>query len=248
VISFTFAVKHMSCRWLFYCIIFLTSVSVEVKAQAILLGKVISNDSAQAPLANAGIFNLRSNQLVFTNELGEFTLIIQPGDSVRISHIGFVEYRYYVRSSSADKISKKFFLLPKKGMLEELKVSSLTKYQRDSIATARMFSGVVGYEQTTTVFSPVTSLYEQFSKKYKDLRKLQSRIHADEEQKYIDTKYTYELVNSITKLEGDSAALFMNAYPMEHKFARLANEAEIKMWIITNYRNYRNVANANKKQ
>jgi hypothetical protein len=96
----------------------------------------------------------------------------------------------------------------------------------------------MNYEQQTSLLSPVTAVYQQFSKKYKNLRTFQAQYHSYEEQKFIDTKYTYELVNEITKLEGDSAAYFMNAYPMEYKFARLASPLEIKMWIIDNWKSY----------
>ena len=86
--------------------------------------------------------------------------------------------------------------------------------------------------------SPVTSLYQQFSKKYKDLRKFQHQYADMEQQKFIDTKYTYDVVTEITKLTGDSAAYFMNTYPMEYNFARTSGALEIKLWIKHNFKEY----------
>jgi hypothetical protein len=213
-------------------------------AQTLLKGKVVSNDSTKRILEKASVNNLRSRQATITGSDGSFMLAVQPGDSILISYVGYTDYTYYVRSG-ADVITKTFFLLPKNNAINGVRVSALTQYQKDSLKTARMFDKVIGYEQTASIASPVTSLYEQFSKKYKDLRKLQGQIVIDEKQKFVDSKYTYELINRVTGLQGDSVAVFMYMYPMEYKFARLANDAEIKMWIITNHRKYKVLAEKN---
>jgi hypothetical protein len=209
------------------------------QAQIVLKGQIISNDSLKKPIEGAEIYNPRTVQFATSDDKGAFILNVQEGDSLIITHISYVEYVYKIKQASASEIKRTLFMLPKRTMIPGIRASAMSQYQRDSLKRARMFSGAVNYEQKSDIRSPVTSLYEQFSKKYKDLRKLQARIQSDEEQKYIDTKYTYEIVNSVTKLEGDSAANFMIKYPMEYKFARLASETEMKMWIMDNFKKYK---------
>ncbi|GBL35256.1 hypothetical protein EMGBS15_08510 [Filimonas sp.] len=42
----------------------------------------------------------------------------------------------------------------------------------------------------------------------------------------------------MTQLEGDDLASFMNQYPMDYEYARVATELEIKMWIKYNFQDY----------
>jgi hypothetical protein len=222
----------------------LICLAMNVQAQSLLKGKVVSNDSSKRILERASVNNLRSRTTTITEADGSFSIAVNPGDSILVSYIGYTDYTYYVRSGG-EVINKVFFLLPKTQVISGVKVSGLTQYQKDSIKTARMFDNVIGYEQTASISSPISSLYEQFSKKYKDLRKLQGQIAIDERQKFVDTKYTYNSINKITGLQGDEVAVFMYMYPMEYKFARLANENEVKMWIITNHRKYKALAAKN---
>jgi hypothetical protein len=58
------------------------------------------------------------------------------------------------------------------------------------------------------------------------------------EQKFIDTRYTPELVTKLTGYTGDTMILFMNTYPMDYSFARAASDLELKMWIRNNYKEH----------
>ena len=113
-----------------------------------------------------------------------------------------------------------------------------TKYQLDSAKRADIYKDAFEYSQTKSVMSPVTSVYQKFSKKHKDMRRFQEQIVDFEQQKFIDTRYSEELTSSMTKLKDDELGQFMKAYPMELDFARAASELEIKMWIKYNFQDY----------
>jgi hypothetical protein len=203
-----------------------------------LMGKVFSSGETKEPIYNAAIINKTANDKATTDSNGNYILYVSPGDSVQYSHEGFFAYTTVI-GNIKNTINKNVTLTKKSVVLQTAVVSGLTKYQRDSISTASLVEKAINYEQTASIMNPITSLYQQFSKKYQDLRKFQQQIVDMEKQKYIDTKYTYELVNAITKLEGDSAAYFMNAYPMEYNFARTSGQTEIKLWISYNFKQYK---------
>jgi hypothetical protein len=195
-----------------------------------------SNDSlSNKPLAFVAIENLRTNGIQRTNKEGKFNINARVGDSIVFSRLGYFTYTYVVIDDKVENLDIQ--LLSKKNVIEEVIVTR-TKYEKDSLARASIVKKGLDYEQVNTISSPVTSVYQQFSRKYKDLRKFQSQYKDNEQQRYIDTKYTYDIVNELTKLHGDVAAFFMNAYPMEYKFARTSSEVEIKAWILNNFKEW----------
>jgi hypothetical protein len=218
-------------------IIGLLFASKSSNAQYKLSGKVSASGANKELLDKVSIINKTANDMTYTDDNGFYSIIITKGDTLEFSRLGYFSYTYFVGGLSGP-VSRNIVLSEKKNVLQEVKVSGLTKYQRDSIARTELYDKALGYEQTSTIMSPVTSLYQQFSKKYKDLRKFQSQYADIEKQKFIDTKYTYELVTSITKLEGDAVAYFMNTYPMEYNFARTSAALEIKSWVKHNFKEY----------
>jgi hypothetical protein len=218
--------------------ILLLALCFNAKSQGGMLGgKITDNSEQKLPLNKVIITDYTNSQSTTTDDFGNYALKVSPGDSVVFTYIGYFSYNYLVPQFAGEKI-KNISLIPKKNIIKGVKIIGLTKYQQDSIDRAMYITDALEYEQNTSILNPVTSLYEQFSKKYKDLRKFQKQYAQLEQQNYIDTKYTYELVNEMTKLTGDTAAMFMYKYPMEYNFARTASNLEIKMWIKSNYKNY----------
>jgi hypothetical protein len=216
--------------------ILMMHLSFFAMAQIKITGKITAAGTKNEPIENVSIRNLTTNQLEYSNADGTYSIAAKKGDSIRFERMGYFSYRFFIGAAADGIIKRNVILTEKKVVIEGVKV--LPKYVIDSIARAERYSKALSYQQTMTIMSPITSLYQQFSKKYKDLRKFQSQFHSMEEQKFIDTKYTYELVNKVTKLEGDAAAYFMNAYPMEYNFARTSNGIEIQTWIKHNWKEY----------
>lgn len=202
------------------------------------LGVIDTATKKEKVLSFAPVQNFRSGGSVFSNKEGKYSINARPGDTIEYRYLNYFSYRYIVPANAAGTIVNDISLRLKSKVLQEIRFSGLTQYQIDSIERIERYEKPMAYVQNKSILNPVTSLYEQFSKKYKNLRKFQEQYESFEEQKYIDTKYSYDLVKEITGLEGDAAAYFMNAYPMEYKFARIASPLEIKMWVIDNYRNY----------
>jgi CarboxypepD_reg-like domain len=220
-----------------YILILFTIISINAKAQVTLQGTVYANGKEKKPLSFTTIINSRTKQMVSTSTEGKYTISVNKGDTLKVSFIGYNNVEFEV-PYSIGLFDKNFYLLPSKNILTTIKITGLTKYQKDSIERANLYDETLNTEQVSTISSPVTSVYQQFSKKYKDLRKFQNQYHNYEQQKFIDTKYTYDVVAAVTKLTGDDVAYFMNTFPMEYKFARLAGDLEIKMWIKSNFKNY----------
>lgn len=184
------------------------------------------------------IENLNSHEGTYSNKIGYFELDVKEGDFVEFN---FVSYKSKMIRISAAELKSYISVLMKPNPIrlkEVLIKKGPTQYQQDSARRASIYQDVLEYEQQKSVMSPVSTIYQKFSKKHKNTRKFKDQIINMEYQNFIDSRYTPELVTSLTGLQGEAVQPFINAYPMEYQFARTASDLEIKMWIKYNFQEY----------
>lgn len=214
-----------------------------VRAQVIFKGRILDSVTQQA-LYPVSVENLRTHQGVLSEKGGRFELPVSVGDYLLFKHVGYGNKVVQVKFGDENKYHT--VVMNMKAVL--LKGATVRKgpsdYQLDSMNRASIYEDVIGYEQQKSMFTPVTSVYQKFSKKHKQLRKFQNQIARTEEEKFIDSRYTPELVNALTHLEDDEMMKFMKTYPMAYDYARAASDLEIKMWILYNFREYQGKAKA----
>lgn len=207
-------------------------------AQFYLRGTIVDS-SFKKGLESVSIENMTSHRGTFSDQQGNFELEVKEGDNIYITYLGYKSKSFRVSDNDETK-SKLILLALKPVQLKDITIyRGPTEYQKDSIRRASIYKSAFEYKQSKSVMTPVTSIYQKFSKKYKNLRRFQDQIIDNEKQKFIDSRYTAELVHSLTGLEDDSLAVFKNAYPMEYEYARVASELELKMWIKYNFQDYR---------
>lgn len=196
------------------------------------------------PLYPVTVTNLATQISTTTNETGYYELTAKNGDEVSFVYLGFHTVQRIARPGTELRVE----LYPLSVQLQEYVIHpDYTPYQQDSAAMASLystelnkatirpgFSNANGGGFTGLIGTPV----QKMSRGYKQNKKFKENFKRDIEQKYIDTRYTRELVSSLTGLNGDTLSMFMNVYPMEYSFARTATDLEIKMWIRNNYKDY----------
>lgn len=178
-----------------------------------------------------------SQQSVYTNEAGAFTLPAKSGEELAFSYIGYKTVRRLVTTGAHDiRIEMQALSF----QLNELIVrpQHYSPYQIDSIQRRSIYKRSLA-RQRSSVFSPISFIAERFSKNSKHIFNFQRSYGFWEDQRFIDSRYTPELVNELTGLSADSLAYFMNANPMPTDYARTATDLELKMWIRTNYKQWK---------
>ena len=206
-------------------------------AQKMISGIVVDSAFGK-PMASVVVENISTKTGTKTNYRGTFTIEASNDNYLKISYTGYKPR--IIRVQDVDDID---FLNIKLAIgriqLKEVKITKpLTPYQRDSVERAKIYDDIFNYKQEKSAMSPVTSVYQMFSKKHKNQRKFKEQVLDMEKQKFIDTRYTQEIVEEITNLQGDELAYFMNAYPMDLDFARTASELELRMWVRYNWADY----------
>jgi hypothetical protein len=220
-------------------VIFLCLLLFTGQASAQTLKGLVTDSLNSKPLSPVVITNLRTNQSVYSDDDGQFTLHAQTGDKLALVYIGY-RTRQWVMPPAIGAVRHRIEMQPLSYQLDELVVRTrnYTKYQIDSLERRDIYQRALSRERSGSVMSPVTLLAEKLSKKSRQTFKFQKEFNYWEHQRFIDSRYTPDLVNILTGLEGDTLAHFMNAYPIPYDYVRAATDLELKMWIRTNYREF----------
>lgn len=203
----------------------------------VLKGTVKDGISGEA-LSAVAVTNERTNQKAYTNNYGEFTLNAHKGDIVSFNLVGYKPQQYTVPASlgTAEMYVSLFQLSYE---LEEFTLRrKYSPYQMDSMERRSTYQRALARQKGGSVMSPVSFVAEKLSKRSKRTFRFQKDFYGWEEEKFITSRYTPELVASQTGLTGDTIAFFMNAYPMPYDFARTASDLELKIWIREQYREW----------
>lgn len=230
---------------LFYIIAFLF-IATSIQGQT--LEGVVVDEMTGKPLFAAGVTNLNTQISTYTNQDGHFRLPAKISDSVRFSFVGYKAVVNIV-PAAALLSQMKVPLAPDNFMLDEFTIHpNYTPYQIDSMKRHAEFAKDLDKQPVKVKFGTtgqgigvdgvIGSLVQKVSRGEKKRKKFAKEFKQEEEERYIDLKYTPEIVSSLTGFKDDSLATFMNTYPMEYQFARTASDLEIKMWVRYNYRNY----------
>jgi hypothetical protein len=220
----------------FLAILFiLTGLTVDAQT----LSGVVADGETNKPLYAVTIVNIATQESVYSNENGKFTIRAKAGDQVAFSFIGYKDARRTV-SSSIGINSMRVELVPTAYSLGEVVIlPNYTPYQLDSVRRRSTYQRALARQKTTSIMSPVSLLAEKLSKQSKMVHNFQKNFVKWENERFVDSRYTRELITQLTGLKDDSLGQFMVAYPMPYDYARNATELELQMWIRHNYKNFK---------
>ena len=221
----------------YFLSIFALLCSLATNAQS--LQGVVTDAATGLPLFAVTVVNVKTQQGTTTDENGFYTLPANTGESIAFTYIG---YKTEVRTKPVSVIisTMNVKLQPSTTQLKEFVFhgDKRSKYQIDSAERKVIYHTVLSRKPPSPFNSPVSAIAELFSKKARMAYQFQKDFAVDEENRFIDTRYTPALVTKMTGLTGDSMAHFMYAYPMPIMYAREASDLELKMWIRDSYKEW----------
>lgn len=203
---------------------------------------VISEHNGNEAMAGVVVVNRSLNLSTMTDEKGKYAIKAMKGNEIVISYLGYNSISFLM--PAAEDVYRNIWLKKNLIALNEVQIRpDYTPYQLDSMARRSLYNEALSRERVSSsvlgsIMSPATAVAEQFSKKAKQRHRFQKNYWKWEDQKFIDTRYTSDMVQNLTGLYGDSLANFMNAYPIAAEYARTATDLELKMWVKYNYRQW----------
>lgn len=210
---------------------------ISLPAGGIVSGRIVDATTGDA-LSAVAVVNVTTQAGTYTDDHGEYTIAAKSGEQLSASYLGYKTSTFTIKEG-AGYLQQQIALSRLNYNLNEFIVRpKYTPYQADSVQRYSTYERTLLRRREGSVVSPVSFLAEKLSKKSKAMFRFQKDFARMENERFVDTKYSPELVMQMTGLTGDTVAHFMNAYPMPYDFARAAGELELKMWIRTSYREW----------
>ena len=209
-----------------------------ITASAQTLRGTVTEAGTKKALYPVTVVNLRTQNATYTSERGNFTISAEAGDKIAFSFIGYKVVQYQMPISNGTYITDITLERISYRLQEVILTPDYTPYQRDSIENQRVYKGVLSRTKSHPVMSPISFVAEKLNPRSRQIFRFQRQLAQWENEKYIDTRYTPELVYEMTGLSGDSLGFFMGTHQMPYDYARTATDLELKMWIRSHYREW----------
>jgi hypothetical protein len=248
-------------KWLLLVMV-LGFVSLGWSQQKQLSSRVFDGITYQ-PLAGASVYNINTQKFAFTDKEGRFTMRVSLHDTLVISKSIYrqlvVEVNKTIFYGAED-----FFLYYKATMLKEVRIIAINPsyegFKKDIVGLTlpeyykRMEELKLSEEQKanatyqpngnilslggTMTMSPISFLYDKYSRKSKMNRLYQEMMASEEEVDRVQNKYNREIVSRLTGLEGEELLNFMMyCHFSYYDIVRMSDE-EIRSKIKTKYYDY----------
>lgn len=227
-------------KWTFYILTNLITISSfsQTCEQVLLKGKVKDTIRPQG-FYNMMVVNRTTGKGVFGQPNGSFSTYATSGDSITISVKNYPLIQMTVVADSNCQCIHTFYI---EGNVQEvaevivkpLKTLEQIREERESLAL-RETRQVTGIE---VLQSPITALYQAFSKKEQSKRKVAEMEYADDQREVVKELLrlyvAYDVVN-LTEDDFDEFIFFLNVNP---DFLRTASEYELIDFIKGKYEHF----------
>ena len=208
-------------------------------------------------IPNCHIINKTRNLGTVSDESGIFTVTANIGDSIMFSSIGYVRMTIVVHDSMYTN-NRIIRLKPAIYVLTDLDIGILSTYDRfkrdilsrEAEEAYKMSARVSQYDvyvpplpnqggiNVPLSVSPITFLYNLWSKEGKQYQYYQSVINGTAEFVIIGEKFNGLLVKELTGFENDELIKFMSFCMFTKEYLLYASKMEIQREIMRKYREY----------
>jgi hypothetical protein len=223
---------------------------IAVSQERSVYGKVI-DASTKKGISALNILNKRSNQVVATNETGDFYIRAMVGDSIIITSFGYNRKGILWDGKERNPV---FEVKLQPFMLQELvvkdkKLSELHKEIQDFLANPNdskaIRNEILKSMLNTNTSQPgigisIDALYQMFSKEGKMNRKLADMQFQDAKSFYADLKYNKQVVAQVTHLQSEDLDDFMVFCKPTQDFILNATDYELTFKILKCLGDFRN--------
>jgi hypothetical protein len=207
--------------------------------KVLFTGKVIDTLRPQS-FYNLMIVNHRSGRGVFGQPNGVFSVYVAVGDSLTLSIKDYTAVHCVAQADSNCQSVHRFYIVKRPIELKEVIVRPLKsleqiKEERSALAMreTRMVTGI------EVLQSPITALYQAFSKKEKNKRWIQEQIYKDNQRKVVQELLRLYIANDIIALTEAEFDEFIQFLSINDDFLKTATEMELITFIKDKYEHFK---------
>lgn len=207
--------------------------------KVLFTGKVVDTLRPQS-FYNFMIINKTTGKGVFGQPNGSFSVYVSQGDSITLSVKEYQMIDVVVVADSNCQFKRTFHLESKPREIREVTVKPLKtldqiREEREALAMreTRMVTGLEALQ------SPITALYQAFSKKEQNKRWIAEQQYKDDQRKVVKELLrlyvAYDIID-LTEEEFDEFISFLN---VNEDFLKTASEMELITFIQDKYEHYK---------
>ena len=168
-----------------------------VFSQEAIRGVVLERDSI-SPLPYAYVINKTTGNGAMTNLEGKFSLILQPGDTIICSYVGYA--RKYVTVKELGKNNKGEYMLVMAAQMINLNTVTVSTFKYKPYEREYM-NKIIDESKIRTIdafSSPISAAYLQFSKRGREIRKLAKIFNEILIEEQVSKKINPQIVRNLT--------------------------------------------------
>lgn len=193
-----------------------------------------------------------AGQFTITDSLGNYTIAIAEKDSLAFVFNGKSTIKFAVHNVNDPRHVDITLHVPYKGKYKVMKevVVHTKSYREDSIENREAYKKIFDYQKPTLstsvntatggVGADVNEIINIFRfRRNKMMQKFQLRLEEQEQEKYINYRFSKTVVKRITRLEGEQLSLFMLRYRPTYEFASNADELTFNQYVLNCYYNFK---------
>lgn len=193
-----------------------------------------------------------SGRGTITDSLGKYSITVPAKDSIWFSLIGKTTMKYPVDTiSNLDNFNVMIHI--RSFELPEVKVRN-SYYKFDSIQNRKDYAKIFDFRKPglrlsnsptynpggLTVGFDLDEIINMFRvKRNRSILSLQKRLLDQEQEKYVNNRYSKQFVRKITKLQSPELDTFMARYRPDYEVVQLLNDLELGYYIQQSFEQYK---------
>lgn len=188
------------------------------------------NQKTLARVAQVTVTNLQRPIVMFSNDVGTFSIKAAVGDTLLFTKPGYTELRLAVGQQNDIVV----YLRPAV-QLQDVVVKAKTRKQEQQEAMNTYRSKGTFYNgkppALSFLSSPVTGIYELFGKTPGRARRFNEQMQRENQQTEVNKRYSVDLVKRVTKLPDEEIQQFMLLYSPPYPEVLKWNDYELIQFI-----------------
>lgn len=216
-----------------------------VSAQFATVSGTVYDITARRPLEAVAVQS-SSGRGTLTDSTGRYLLVVPVKDSIWFSMIGKTTMKYAVDTiSNLDNFNVMIHVRATE--LPAVKVRN-NYYRYDSMMNRQDYAKVFNFKKPTLgivsnpTYNPgaavgfdLESIINMFRVKHnRSILTLQQRLIEQEQENYVNSRFSKQFVRKITKLQSPDLDTFMRRFRPDYELVKILNDLELGYWVTKN--------------
>jgi hypothetical protein len=232
----------MSLKNLLFGLILFTSTSLMSQCEQVFVSGRVQDTMNRDMFYNLMVINKTTGRGVFGQPNGYFSVYVRPGDKIALSTKGYPVYEF-IAKADGDCQSHIYAIIERipqeieQVVVRPLKSLEQIKEERQALSQreTRLVSGINVLE------SPITALYQAFSKKEQNKRWIAEQQYKDDQRRVVKELLRLYVAFEIIELPEAIFDDFITFLNIDENFIKTASEMELVLFIKDKYDHFKSL-------